>query len=188
SHEIQQCTQVISSQNNYITGVIIQHDTTLSHKTSSNTNSTHIHTSTTQLTIHSFTVTDINQAQPTNPSTSTHNQIPLHIHPFIWTHTYSTMHTRHINHNHTLDKYITNTHSFIYVSSLGAIRSCSPATPPATDAPTLPGGSKTHPQRIQIPWTSQSLPQELATNPRYSTKVIYHRRPDSILILGIQPR
>ncbi|CAN1170004.1 hypothetical protein LINPERHAP2_LOCUS28737, partial [Linum perenne] len=31
SHEIQQCTQVISSQNNYITGVIIQHDTTLSH-------------------------------------------------------------------------------------------------------------------------------------------------------------
>ncbi|CAN1729329.1 hypothetical protein LINPERHAP1_LOCUS568 [Linum perenne] len=31
------------------------------------------------------------------------------------------MHTRHINHNHTLDKYITTTHSFIYVSSLGAI-------------------------------------------------------------------
>ncbi|CAN1761756.1 hypothetical protein LINPERHAP1_LOCUS8025, partial [Linum perenne] len=61
----------------------------------------HIHTSTTQLTIHSFTVTDINQAQPTNPSTSTHNQVPLHLHPFIWTHTYSTMHTRHINHNHT---------------------------------------------------------------------------------------
>ncbi|CAN1820494.1 hypothetical protein LINPERHAP1_LOCUS29122 [Linum perenne] len=164
-------------------------------------NTVHLSTQATTTSIHqplnsqftvpqSLTSTKHNPTNPssTNPSSSIHNQVQLHLHSFIWTHTYSTMHTRHINHNHTLDKYITTTHSFIYVSSLGAIRSCSPATPPAIDAPTLPGGSKTHPQRIQIPWTSQSLPQELATNHRYSTKVIYNRRPDSILILGIQPR
>ncbi|CAN1247457.1 hypothetical protein LINPERPRIM_LOCUS6334 [Linum perenne] len=187
-HEIQQCSQVNSSPHNSFNGVITH--------TKQHLITVHLPTRVAPTSIHQphnsqFTVTQLpasTKHNPINPSSSIHNQVQLHLHPFIKTHTYSTMHTRHINHNHTLDKYITTTHSFIYVSSLGAIRSCSPATPPATDAPTLPGGSKTHPQRIQIPWTSQSLPRELATNPRYSTKVIYHRRPDSILILGIQPR
>ncbi|CAN1816063.1 Putative ribonuclease H protein At1g65750 [Linum perenne] len=48
------------------------------HNTSHNTNSTHIHTSTTQLTIHSFTVTDINQAQPNQSLFHQHNTSHSH--------------------------------------------------------------------------------------------------------------
>ncbi|CAN1125906.1 hypothetical protein LINPERHAP2_LOCUS3129, partial [Linum perenne] len=69
------------------------------------------------------------------------------------------------------------------------IRSCSPATPPANTTHPLfqegprriLNGSKFHGQHI-------TLPQEVATNPRYSTEVIYQRRPDPLLILGTRPR
>ncbi|CAN1805827.1 hypothetical protein LINPERHAP1_LOCUS24427, partial [Linum perenne] len=73
-----------------------------------NTNSTHIHTSTTQLTIHSFTITDINQAQPNqsilkHSQSSTTSPTPVHMDPYILHNAHTTHksqpHTRQVDHN-----------------------------------------------------------------------------------------
>ncbi|CAN1290017.1 hypothetical protein LINPERPRIM_LOCUS20512 [Linum perenne] len=119
---VRTCTQVnLIPQYNSINGVIIH---TIQHLITIHLPTRIAPTFTLQPHNSQFTVSQLptsTKHNPTNPSSSIHKQVQLHLHPFIWTHAYSTMHTRHINHNHILDKYITTTHSFIYVSSLGAI-------------------------------------------------------------------